>query len=107
MSRGMNAIPITLYFSRLFVYIDKICILKKHCFYPEKGSNKRTNDEFSTIEELEKQKVRDEQGPITNSLKEADEENLECKGHKSDSDEDVKSRSESNADSDADVMFLF
>jgi len=51
--------------------------------------------------------VRDEEGQITNSLKEADEENLECKRHKSDSDEDVKSGSESNAGSDADVMFIF
>ncbi|CAI6356891.1 unnamed protein product [Macrosiphum euphorbiae] len=60
------------------------------------------NDEFANTEELEKQRVHDEQGRITNSHKEADKQNLECKGNKSDSDEDIsKAGNESNAGSDA------
>ncbi|XP_003245387.1 28 kDa heat- and acid-stable phosphoprotein-like isoform X2 [Acyrthosiphon pisum] len=68
----------------------------------EEGSNKEINDEFANTEELEKQRVRDEQGRITNIHKEADKQNPECKGNKSDSDEDIsKTGNESNAGSDA------
>jgi len=50
--------------------------------------------------------VHDEQGKTINSHKEADEQNLECKGNKSDSDEDIKTGSESNAGSDAEVILM-
>lgn len=73
-------------------------------FYLEKESNKGINDELTNMEELEKQRVRDEQSQITNSHKEADD--LKCKGNKSDSDENIKTGSESNAGSDAEVMFM-
>jgi len=79
-----------------------------NCFYLEEGSNKGINDEFANTEELEKQRVHDEQGRITNSHKEADKQNLECKGIKSDSDEDVsKTGNKSNASSDAEVPNVY
>ncbi|XP_060859643.1 uncharacterized protein LOC132936877 isoform X1 [Metopolophium dirhodum] len=73
-----------------------------NCFYLEEGSIKGINDEFANTEELEKQRLRDEQGIITNSHKEADKQNLECKGIKNDSDEDVSTTGNgSNAGSDS------
>ncbi|XP_060859645.1 uncharacterized protein LOC132936877 isoform X3 [Metopolophium dirhodum] len=69
---------------------------------PREGSIKGINDEFANTEELEKQRLRDEQGIITNSHKEADKQNLECKGIKNDSDEDVSTTGNgSNAGSDS------
>lgn len=75
-----------------------------NCFYLEKESNKGINDELTNMEELEKQRVHDEQSQITNSHKEADD--LKRKGNKSDSDENLKTGSESNAGLDAEVMFM-
>ncbi|KAL4134814.1 hypothetical protein QTP88_006523 [Uroleucon formosanum] len=73
----------------------KICLSKKE-------SNKGINDELTNMEELEKQRVHDEQSQITNSHKEADD--LKRKGNKSDSDENLKTGSESNAGLDAECV---